>query len=250
AFRPDGFLVTASSDGIKTWGPWTAEGVRTLKAPFSVEALAFSPDGRRLFGRSLKGSLVAWDLRAGRPTCTAFEEGRPFVLRWGLEPGGKGLLVTGPDGKLTWLDTATGQELGRLSNGPRGRTHLAFRADGKLLASGDRFGEPTRETEVWDVHSERLLYTRRSEWTDEVGVNCRPFSPDGKWTVYRADLQVRTVADDKEVFTLTGHTVPVNRLAFSPDGRRLASGDQDGVLKLWDLSTRAELLTYRAARGV
>src|SRR5262249_11925327 len=44
AFRPDGLLVTASSDGIKTWGPWTDEGVRTLKAPFSVEALAFSPN--------------------------------------------------------------------------------------------------------------------------------------------------------------------------------------------------------------
>src|SRR5262249_49388642 len=84
AFRPDGFLVTASSDGIKTWGPWTAEGVRTLKAPFSVEALAFSPDGRRLFGLSLKGSIVAWDLRAGRPLWTAFKEGHPFVLRWAL----------------------------------------------------------------------------------------------------------------------------------------------------------------------
>src|SRR5262249_11890508 len=39
AFRPDGLLVTASSDGIKTWGPWTDEGVRTLKAPFSVVEL-------------------------------------------------------------------------------------------------------------------------------------------------------------------------------------------------------------------
>src|SRR5215472_9345158 len=71
AFRPGGLLVTASSDGIKTWGPWTDEGVRTLKAPFSVEALAFIPEGRRLVGWSREGSIVAWDLRTGRPLWTA-----------------------------------------------------------------------------------------------------------------------------------------------------------------------------------
>ena len=234
--------------GIKTWGPWTDEGVRTLKAPFSVEALAFIPDGRRLVGLSVKGLIAAWDLRAGRPLWTAGKEGDSFVV-WALEPGGKRLLVTGPDGKLTWLDSATGRELGKLSNGPRGSTYLAFRPDGLLLAIRDSGpGDPW--TEVWDVHSERLLYhvpTGRAF--------SGTFSSNGKWVACGDSnglVQVRAVADGKEVFTLAGHTGGtggVNALAFSPDGRRLASGDEDGVLKLWDLSTGAELLTYRAARG-
>jgi WD40 repeat protein len=43
--------------------------------------------------------------------------------------------------------------------------------------------------------------------------------------------------------TLKGHTDPVNSVAFSPDGRMLASGCQDNTVKLWDVSTRQELAT-------
>jgi WD40 repeat protein len=247
AFRPDGLLVTASSDGIKTWGPWTDEGERTLKAPFSVEALAFSPDGGRLFGRSEKGMIAAWDLGAGRPLWTAGKEG-PWLVAWALEPGGKRLLVTGPDGDLTWLNSDTGEELGKLSNGPRGSTHLALGPHGLLLAMREE-GPWDPWTELWDVHSGWRLYhvPTAPAFTGS--------SPNGKLVASGGSnglIKVTAVADGKELLTLAGHTGDtglVNAHAFSPDGRRLASGDGHNVLKLWDLSTGAELLTYRAARG-
>src|SRR5262249_51609346 len=100
AFRPDGLVVTASSDGIKTWGPWTDEGVRTLRAPFSVGALAFIPEFQRLVGLSLTGSIVAWDLWTGRRLWTAGKQ-HDSIVWWALEPGGKRLPLTGPDPKLT-----------------------------------------------------------------------------------------------------------------------------------------------------
>ena len=37
----------------------------------------------------------------------------------------------------------------------------------------------------------------------------------------------------------------VYALAYSPDGTRLATGDKEGFVKVWDLSTGRELLTYR-----
>ncbi|KAI9934808.1 hypothetical protein MW887_000425 [Aspergillus wentii] len=39
--------------------------------------------------------------------------------------------------------------------------------------------------------------------------------------------------------TLEGHTRPVNSISFSTDGRRLASGSDDGTIKLWDTPTGA-----------
>jgi WD40 repeat protein len=45
--------------------------------------------------------------------------------------------------------------------------------------------------------------------------------------------------------TLEGHTLMVNTLAFSPNGARLASGSNDGTIKLWDPRTGEEVLTLR-----
>jgi WD40 repeat protein len=288
AFSSDGRrLITVGSDGIKTWGPWTAEGVRTLPAHGSVEALAFSRDGRRLTARSFDGVIEVWDLRSGRSLWTTGRQQGGFVRA--LEPDGERLIVASPKGELTWLDGATGRELGRLPNGPAAPSHLAFSPDGRLLAITG-----VDVTAVWDVRSERPLYNLSGDdlftvgmtfspdsrllggvaWGDETAVVVRDavtgaerltsrgrfdvdqtvalaFSPDGKWAAsggWGRLVQVWAVADGKDLFTLTGHTDVVHSLAFSPDGRRLASGGDDGVVKLWDLSTGAELLTYRADR--
>jgi WD40 repeat protein len=40
---------------------------------------------------------------------------------------------------------------------------------------------------------------------------------------------------------LTGHTLPVEAVALSPDGKLLASGSKDGTVRLWDVAARQEL---------
>ena len=47
-----------------------------------------------------------------------------------------------------------------------------------------------------------------------------------------------------QVFTLTGHSDKVYSVKFSPDGKRIVSGSEDNLLKIWDAATGAEVSSH------
>ena len=75
------------------------------------------------------------------------------------------------------------------------------------------------------------------------------YSPDGKFIAagtsnpgvsppeWRDKIQIFDANELTHIRTLTGHTAPINTLAFSPNGMHLASGADDGTLKIWDTTT-------------
>ena len=94
--------------------------------------------------------------------------------------------------------------------------------------------------------------------------SCVVFSSDGKrlaWTgedctvtIWDVSALARPSASKTdtvvEPITGHGHSGLVTSLVFSPEGRRLVSADEDGVVKLWDTSTGLEVLTLRGHAGV
>jgi hypothetical protein len=162
---------------------------------------------------------------------------------------------------VTLWDVATGQVIDTLDLQRTEAARVAFDPAGKRLAAAGRDQSLT----VWDLTTgpRRVLF--REPGDGSVGaLGGNPFgiafSPDGRWLAtagVSGIVSVRSASTGKVSFTLsTGHAMEVARLAFhpDPDTPELATGSEDGTVKIWNLETRRERLILRghqvAIRGV
>jgi hypothetical protein len=144
-------------------------------------------------------------------------------------------------------DASTGREV-RTLTGQKTCCSVSFSPDGRILASGGN------GIILWDVASGRKLRTL----TNASSVHTLGFSPDGHILASASSksktIELWNVATGGKLRTLAGHTNFVQCFAFSPDGRKLASGSllrpytpdiakQTTIytLKLWDVRTGGEL---------
>jgi WD40 repeat protein len=113
---------------------------------------------------------------------------------------------------------------------------MALSADGKVLASaaGKTInGNFQPAVTLWDTASGNVLQTLVLPQT-ALGLS---FSPDGSLLAVATgnDVQIWNAASGVQLTTLSGHSAPVNLVAFSPDGKSLASSAQDNQLILWQV---------------
>jgi WD40 repeat protein len=140
-------------------------------------------------------------------------------------------------------DTGTATEIGSLTGHEFGVDSVAFSSDGKRLAGGSAFSRPG--VRIWDTENGTEIGFLI---TDHAAENVA-FSPDGKLLASGGSgdgsVRIVDVGSGIEIACLRGHKNFVRVVAFSPEGKCLASGSADKTVRLWDARNGAEIMVLR-----
>jgi WD40 repeat protein len=218
-------LETAAQDNLRV------DVVAQIGHAAEISSVTFSPDGRLVLSADLEGALL-WDTATGK----LLRHFQGTARRAVFSSDGRSVISATGDGKISILDTATGQQLRSLK--ADGSSPKAVSRDGRLLLSAN-----WETLNLWDLASNRLLWTKEHMFPSEDGA----FSPDGRrvLTGDKRTMTLRDVETGQVIRTFEGHTSNVTLVAFSPDGRNVLSYGLENVLKLWDVTTGKLLQTIK-----
>jgi len=221
--------------------------------------LAPGPDGRHV-ALIAEGGVRLWDVAGGRMMPLPEPAGGIKKVAWGA--GGETLAVLRSalvDGE--YRDTVDVLDLSGLLDGRAGEGRLLYRLDGFATAvSGLAFSPDGRvlatsrqadwrapdesNLALWDAAGGQPL-PLEGDWRDAPGgLQELAFSPDGRLLAGAAisTLVAWETAGGAWLASLE-NGAPVNALAWSADGRLLAAGSPDGVVRVWDPAAGVERAT-------
>jgi len=275
AFDADGKTLATVSHReciVRLWDAASGKPLRELTGSAdAILAIAFSPDATVLAAGCEDGTIRLWDPATGKPIARLTGHNKPVTFV-AFGPGGKTLVSAGSDNTARFWDVAARKEqrqitgestvrallpdgktllrshkgrdllsdyhdLYRLDNGETWRARLAAGRpsdDGKLIAGIDRVRRAVVFHEIGGHPTPGMLPVPvDGDWA-------LAFAPDGKTLALgdaHADaIRLWDLKTRKERGRFAGRQGAITGLAFTADGKRLASAGRDGTTIIWDLA--------------
>jgi WD40 repeat protein len=237
AFSADGRLLASGSwdKTIKLWDWARGRIIRTLNNNWKINAVSFST-GKDLLasgGRGLKIQL--WEIDSDKKIDRFLGHGNNSINAVAFSPTARKILASAGDDKTVKLwNVDTGQIIHTLKHSDRVNA-IAFSPDGSSLISGS----DDETVKLWKADTGEEICRRQHDRYTNNGVNAVAFAPNGlmfvsgsrKGEVFFWNAKT---CQKRHHFELK-HSNSIKALAFSPDSKTLAVGDDDKVIKLWQI---------------
>jgi WD40 repeat protein/tetratricopeptide (TPR) repeat protein len=177
-----------------------------------------------------------WDTATGAEVMTLSEHDS-MVSAIAFSPDGERIVSGSADKTIKVWDATNGTELMTLRGHEDAVSSAGFSPDSKLIVSGSKDGT----IRLWDAVTGDERRTLRGH-KDGGPVS---FSPDGERIISKSSdtIKMWDVATGAELTTLRGRKGAVTFVLFTPDGKRLVSGNGDKTMTVWDVATGTELMT-------
>jgi WD40 repeat protein len=241
----------------------------------------FSPDGKTIAGLAWGGRPSLWDAQTGKLRCHLGDVSGGGYTSFAYSPDGRFVAGNGPGGALVLWSTATGKQAREFVWMPRaeqiqpgmrleaGAYATAFAPGGRVVLGGAMLVEQAGLkvlVQGWELASgrPRLQYETRMDIGGggpaqlesiaralDACVVSFVFSPNGKWLAQAGFCNIRMLdmRTGQEARVLGSRRVAPATTVFSPDGKYLLAGQQDGTVRLWDVASGDVLRDFPTHQG-
>lgn len=215
---------------VKIWDVKSGRELRSIAANELPNEAEFSPDGRVAATIGSMGQISLWDVQSGSKLRDLTSSPMATFTPPQIKPG---QMPTMPN--MADIAAMMTNVMGTMAAGTMGRTvtSLAFSPDGKTLVTG---GVESKA----NIDIAAMMSGKRPKGSKTP--DPQDIMKDLKVEAI-GQVQIWDLASGREIGNLKGHGRAVGKVAFSRDGKLLATGGTDNTIKIWDLAAKKELAT-------
>ena len=252
-------IVTCSDDdSVQMWDAttgkqrWKYSPSLTTSYIFDV---ALSPDGKRVAAAGSKSLVWILDAATGH-LITTFNEQAGFILGVAWSPDSKRIAVGNDSGTVDIKDATSGKTLVTYKGHTASVVRIAWSPDGTRIASASYDGT----VQIWNANTGQHMLTYSGNMNPVFSV---AWSPDGTRIVSGTgaagnnspviignSAKVWDAKTGKTLLTYTEDTGSFYAVAWSPDGKEIASGGDGAVVRVWDAATGHTMIVYERHKDI